>query len=103
MNKITYLAMQRGCRDVFQEPKKSDFDILLLARQKDPLLALVLSLFLGGWGVDRFYVGDVLLGVLKFFTLGGLGVWIIIDWFLIMSAAYKKNIEIMNEIKMTMT
>ena len=41
--------------------------------------AFLLSYFLGWLGVDRFYVGHTLLGVLKLLTAGGLGLWVIID------------------------
>lgn len=41
--------------------------------------ALNLSIFLGWLGADRFYIGDTGLGLLKLCTLGGVGVWWIID------------------------
>ncbi len=47
--------------------------------QRDFLTALLLSIFLGSLGVDRFYMGYIGLGVLKLITLGGCGVWYLID------------------------
>lgn len=58
---------------------------------KKPLVALLLSLFVGHFGIDRMYVGDTGLGVLKLLTCGGLCIWTIIDWFLIMDVAKDVN------------
>lgn len=62
---------------------------------KNPTVALILSLFLGYLGVDRFYTGDIGMGVIKLLTGGGCGVWTVIDWFLIMSATRRKNYEML--------
>ena len=50
---------------------------------KDFLTALLLSIFLGGLGIDRFYLGYTGLGIAKLLTLGGCGVWQLIDLILI--------------------
>ena len=60
---------------------------------KDPMIALVLSLLTGQLGIDRFFIGDTGLGIGKLITCGGLGIWAIIDWFLIMNATREKNFE----------
>ena len=45
--------------------------------------ALLLSFFLGGFGVDRFYLGYTGLGIAKLLTCGGVGVWSLIDFIMI--------------------
>ncbi|MGA1416019.1 MAG: TM2 domain-containing protein [Candidatus Nanopelagicaceae bacterium] len=50
---------------------------------KEYLVALLLSLFLGVWGVDRFYLGHIGIGIGKLLTFGGCGIWAIIDVILI--------------------
>jgi TM2 domain-containing membrane protein YozV len=49
------------------------------------IVLLVLSFFLGGLGVDRFYVGKIGTGILKLITLGGFGIWWLIDLIMVLA------------------
>lgn len=60
---------------------------------KDPKIAFILSILTGCVGVDRFYIGDTFLGVIKFLTFGGLGVWYLFDVFRIKKTTQKKNFQ----------
>ena len=62
---------------------------------KNPTTALLLSIFAGGLGIDRFYIGDTGLGIGKLLTAGGCCVWAIIDIFLIMGDTREKNYEML--------
>ena len=56
---------------------------------KEWLVTLLLSLFLGTVGVHRFYVGKIGTGILQVLTLGGCGVWTLIDIIMIATGNFK--------------
>ncbi len=57
--------------------------------QREWLVALLLSIFVGTLGVDRFYSGHIGLGILKLLTCGGCYIWWLIDVILIATNSYK--------------
>ena len=56
---------------------------------KEWLPALLLAFFVGCFGVHRFYTGHVGIGVVQLLTLGGCGIWALIDFIMIITGAYK--------------
>ncbi|HJX05519.1 MAG TPA: TM2 domain-containing protein [Candidatus Nanoarchaeia archaeon] len=60
------------------------------------VLTLIMSVVFGTLGVDRFIMGHVGLGILKLITLGGCGIWWLIDVILIATKHQFQGIEWVN-------
>ena len=71
----------------------SKWSMLSTIQLKDPTTSLIISILAGSLGIDRFIIGDTGLGVGKLLTCGGLGIWAIIDWFMIQKATREKNMQ----------
>lgn len=84
-------------RDQLINLDDSRWPIIQTLQFKDPTTSLIVSLLGGSLGIDRFLIGDTGLGIGKLITCGGLGVWAIIDWFMIMPATREKNLEKLNQ------
>jgi TM2 domain-containing membrane protein YozV len=55
------------------------------------LITLVLCLMLGYLGVHRFYSGHTGIGIAQLLTLGGCGIWVLIDLIMILTGKYKDS------------
>jgi TM2 domain-containing membrane protein YozV len=104
MTEFTTIEQQMMAKDLSPDQKLL-FSSQLGSTTKDRNMVLILSVIFGAWGVDRFYVGDMGMGLVKLFTLGGCGVIWLIDRFLIRGRAddYNRNKahEILSGIRMT--
>ena len=56
---------------------------------KEWLVTILLCFFLGIWGIHRVYVGKIGTGILMIFTLGGLGIWYLIDLIMIALGSFR--------------
>ena len=63
----------------FSESGEEKFHQIKRIRFLDPMNLFISSIFLGILGIDRFLLGDRILGLIKLFTLGGIGIWLVID------------------------
>ena len=65
------------------EIDETKFSLVSAVEMKDPTTLLLVSIFLGTLGIDRFMLGETGMGILKLLTVGLCGVLTIIDWFTI--------------------
>ena len=73
---------------------QNQFNAIQGIQLKDPMIMLLLSLFLGSWGIDRFLLKEIVLGIIKLLTAGGCGIWTIVDWFLVMNRTREFNYKL---------
>ena len=57
-------------------------------RMNKHVWAWVFTFLLGELGVDRFYRGQIGLGILKLITVGGCGIWSCVDWIIALTKVY---------------
>lgn len=83
--KVMYL------KDKLKDVDENKFSLISTVEMKDPTTILLVSIFLGGLGIDRFMLGDTGMGVLKLLTAGVCGIMTIIDWFTVSKKTKELN------------
>jgi len=72
---------------------ESKLNLVNAADLKDPTTILLIFIFVGSLGVDRFMIGDTGMGVLKLLTAGVCGILTIVDWFTISNKTRELNFQ----------
>ncbi len=78
----------REVRETLSQMDYDQFFVMQTANFRDPTLMLLVSFFLG---IDRFFLDDVPMGILKVLTCGGLGIWWLIDLFTVIDRTKRYN------------
>ena len=86
-NEIFNMAM------VLDGDDRQRFMTELASAENNPVVIFGFNAWLGFLGIDRFVIGDVLFGILKLITFGGLGIWVLIDYFIIGNRTRTKNLQ----------
>ena len=85
--KIMYL------KDKLRTMDEEKFALVSTIELKDPTTILLVSIFLGVLGIDRFMIGDTGMGILKLLTGGLCGIMTIVDWFTISKKTKQLNLS----------
>ena len=81
-------------KQALERAADEQYDNLLMAKTKSPTTTLIFSIFLGGLGIDRFYIGDIGLGIAKLlFGWITFGLWPLIDIFFSYKKCKSKNLS----------
>lgn len=78
-------------REKLLEASEEKFALVYSVELKDPTTLLLVSIFLGSLGIDRFMLGDTGMGVLKLLTGGVCGILTIVDWFTVQKRTKELN------------
>jgi len=94
MNEKFASTNMMAIRSQLEKLDDSRFALLQTLNYKNPTTILIISIFLGYLGIDRFMLGQTGLGILKLLTCGGAGIWTIIDWFIITGKTKEHNYQL---------
>ena len=75
--------------EALQKNRESKYKESEELSDKDFLPALILCFFIGILGIHRFYAGKVGTGILMILTLGGLGIWVLVDFIMICIGSFR--------------
>lgn len=78
-------------KEKLQYADDSKMTMLTVVELKDPTTLLLVSIFLGALGIDRFMLKDTGMGVLKLLTCGLCGILTIVDWFTVSNRTKEIN------------
>lgn len=78
-------------KDKLKTMDDEKFSLITSIELKDPTTILLISIFLGVLGIDRFMIGDTGMGILKLLTGGVCGILALVDWFSISKKVKELN------------
>jgi len=81
-------------REQLMQLDDARFFIISSMEYRDPMVMLLVSIFGGYLGIDRFILGDMGIGIAKLLTAGCCGIFAVIDWFQIQDITRRKNMEL---------
>ncbi len=99
MNHKSYFLEMQNIINSIPGDQRQTYIATFIEREKNPVTSFGLSAFLGAIGADRFYIGDIWLGIFKLITIGGLGLWFLIDLIIIAGTTRDKNIMLARALK----
>lgn len=99
MKNISYILELQAIVDALPPDTRHKFLQTYSVRAKNPATAFALSCCFGGFGADRFYAGDKIKGALKLITVGCLGIWTLVDLFLIGGHVRTINLQMARALK----
>ena len=80
-------------REKLLQADDSKYTVLVSVELKYPIVMLMVSIFGGILGIDRFMLGDTAMGILKLLTAGGCYIFYIVDWFLVQDRTKQLNYD----------
>ena len=79
----------RKCSKMLLQKERQLIKMQQQSSEKSYIVMILLCFFLGSLGIHRFYVGKIGTGILMIITLGGLGIWTLIDFIMIIIGKFK--------------